>query len=168
MIWKSDGEIVAASHLMTDISQFLFDLLAISCQADDIGFPTFASATPPGPGSLAYLKSSPYIIAVDSLHAIGYPTAGKSNPNNIKSKIFNTKSSDKKIPVQKWQLARMQRKLLSISIHPCANHPFWYMRRTLYIIHFAFSTQIKSNKTSTKAAAHRLHTTSKRSMAHRA
>lgn len=60
------------------IFQF-FILLPTSCQSDDIGFPSFASATPPGPGSLAYLKSSPYIIAVDSLHAIGYPTAGKSD-----------------------------------------------------------------------------------------
>lgn len=57
-----------------------------SCQSDDIGFPSFTSATPPGPGSLAYLKSSPYIIAVDSLHAMGYPTAGKSDQTKHQTK----------------------------------------------------------------------------------
>lgn len=50
------------------------------CPPEDLGFPPFTTGSVSGPGSLAsmsYLKSSPYIMAVDSFHSMGYPSAGK-------------------------------------------------------------------------------------------
>lgn len=53
------------------------------CPPDnDLGFPHFAAtAQGTGPGGLSsmtsYLKTAPYIMTVDSLHSMGYPTPGK-------------------------------------------------------------------------------------------
>ncbi|XP_037026706.1 homeobox protein OTX2-B-like isoform X2 [Bradysia coprophila] len=50
--------------------------LAPGCTAEDIGFPTFATSTSSGAPaglSMPYLKSSPYIMTVDTLHSMGYP-----------------------------------------------------------------------------------------------
>ncbi|KAL5277690.1 otx1.2 family protein [Megaselia abdita] len=52
------------------------------CPPDnDLGFPHFAAtAQSTGPGGLSsmtsYLKTAPYIMTVDSLHSMGYPTPG--------------------------------------------------------------------------------------------
>lgn len=55
---------------------FLFQISFYRCTADDIGFPTFGTSTSSGAPaglSMPYLKSSPYIMTVDTLHSMGYP-----------------------------------------------------------------------------------------------
>lgn len=47
------------------------------CSPEDLGFPSFATSGPTGAGGLAgmpyHLKSSPYLMTVDTLHSMGYP-----------------------------------------------------------------------------------------------
>lgn len=58
--------------------------------AEDLGFNPFGSVTPTGPGSLgsmSYLKSTPYLMAMDGIHSMGYPNSG--NPQRIKNFSYN-------------------------------------------------------------------------------
>lgn len=71
------------SQVRDPMTNWVFFLLIFRCPPDnDLGFPHFAATTQgPGPGGLSsmtsYLKTAPYIMTVDSLHSMGYPTPGK-------------------------------------------------------------------------------------------
>lgn len=53
---------------------FIFSFLRPRCTPDEMAFSSFAPSSVGGPGlsGMTYLKSSPYLMAVDTLHSMGY------------------------------------------------------------------------------------------------
>lgn len=75
--------ITGHKYVIVWLIECFFFFFIFRCPPDnDLGFPHFAAtAQSAGPGGLSsmtsYLKTAPYIMTVDSLHSMGYPTPGK-------------------------------------------------------------------------------------------
>lgn len=67
-------------------NQLFLPVLPHRCSPDELGFPAFAAATASGPGGLSampYLKSSPYLMSVDTLHSMGYPGEARTHAHAV-------------------------------------------------------------------------------------